>query len=59
MSGRYVRVGDTGTSAHVVPSTEEVGVLLTQVAPEGPTSPDVMRDFWTYAVRRPAGSSRP
>lgn len=57
--GRYGWVGGTGTTAHVVPSTGVVSVLLTQVAAEGPSTIDVMRDFWAYATHGPAGSSRP
>lgn len=48
--GRYGWVGGSGTSAHVVPSTGMVSVLLTQVAMTGPTPPDVMRAFWRYAA---------
>ncbi|MGW4201715.1 serine hydrolase domain-containing protein [Streptomyces sp. NPDC004726] len=44
--GRYGWVGGTGTAAHVVPSTGTVTILLTQVALTGPTSPQLMRDFW-------------
>ncbi|MFE7372928.1 serine hydrolase domain-containing protein [Streptomyces anulatus] len=48
--GRYGWVGGTGTTAHVVPSTGAVAVLLTQMEMSGPTAPQVMRDFWTYAA---------
>ncbi|MGW2212838.1 serine hydrolase domain-containing protein [Streptomyces sp. NPDC001781] len=44
--GRYGWVGGTGTTAHLVPATGKVTVLLTQVAMTGPTPPAVMRDFW-------------
>ncbi len=54
--GRYGWVGGTGTSAHIVPSTGSLAILLTQVAAEGPTAPQWMRDFWTYAAT--AGRSR-
>jgi CubicO group peptidase (beta-lactamase class C family) len=47
--GRYGWVGGTGTSAHVVPSTGTVGVLLTQVQMTGPTPQPLMRSFWRYA----------
>jgi CubicO group peptidase (beta-lactamase class C family) len=47
--GRYGWVGGTGTSAHVVPSTDTVGVLLTQVQMTSPTPPPLMREFWRYA----------
>ncbi|MFB7335164.1 serine hydrolase domain-containing protein [Streptomyces adustus] len=44
--GRYGWVGGTGTTAHVVPATGTVTVLLTQVAMTGPTPTPLMRDFW-------------
>jgi CubicO group peptidase (beta-lactamase class C family) len=47
--GRYGWVGGTGTSAHVVPSTGTVGILLTQLAMTGPTPTQLMREFWQYA----------
>jgi CubicO group peptidase (beta-lactamase class C family) len=47
--GRYGWVGGTGTSAHVAPSTNTVGVLLTQVQMTSPTPPPLMHDFWQYA----------
>lgn len=47
--GRYGWVGGTGTSAHVVPSTGTVAILLAQVG-GGPVTPRWMRDFWTYAA---------
>ncbi|KAB2590971.1 serine hydrolase domain-containing protein [Streptomyces arboris] len=48
--GRYGWIGGTGTTAHVIPATGTVGVLLTQVELAGPITPQVMRDFWTYAA---------
>ncbi|MEV4879407.1 serine hydrolase domain-containing protein [Streptomyces cyaneofuscatus] len=48
--GRYGWVGGTGTTAHVIPSTGTVAVLLTQMELAGPAAPQVMRDFWTYAA---------
>ncbi|NGO85076.1 serine hydrolase domain-containing protein [Streptomyces sp. 196(2019)] len=48
--GRYGWIGGTGTSAHVIPSTGTVAVLLTQMEPAGPAAPRLMRDFWTYAA---------
>ncbi|BFP53683.1 serine hydrolase [Streptomyces sp. CMC78] len=48
--GRYGWVGGTGTTAHIIPATGTVAVLLTQMAMSGPTAPQVMRDFWTYAA---------
>jgi CubicO group peptidase (beta-lactamase class C family) len=47
--GRYGWIGGTGTSAHVAPSTNTVGILLTQVQMTGPTPPPLMREFWQYA----------
>ena len=47
--GRYGWIGGTGTSAHVVPSTRTVGILLTQVQMAGPTPVPLMREFWQYA----------
>ncbi|WP_133911776.1 serine hydrolase domain-containing protein [Streptomyces sp. NBC_00582] len=44
--GRYGWVGGTGTTAHVVPATGTVTILLTQVAMENPTPTPLMRDFW-------------
>ena len=44
--GRYGWVGGTGTSAHVVPATGTVTILLTQVAMTSPTPTPLMRDFW-------------
>ncbi|MFF3995054.1 serine hydrolase domain-containing protein [Streptomyces cyaneofuscatus] len=48
--GRYGWIGGTGTTAHIIPSTGTVAVLLTQVELAGPVAPQVMRDFWTYAA---------
>jgi len=47
--GRYGWIGGTGTSAHVVPSTGTIGILLTQLQMTGPTSTQFMREFWRYA----------
>src|SRR5262249_53869804 len=47
--GRYGWVGGTGTTAHLVPSTGTVGVLLTQLQMTGPTPAPIMRRFWEYA----------
>ncbi|MFE6756332.1 serine hydrolase domain-containing protein [Streptomyces sp. NPDC057684] len=52
--GRYGWVGGTGTTAHLVPSTGAVGILLTQVEMTGPTPPTLMRDFWRYAAAETA-----
>jgi CubicO group peptidase (beta-lactamase class C family) len=51
--GRYGWIGGTGTSAHVAPSTQTVGVLFTQVQMTGPTPPPLMREFWRYAFGEP------
>jgi CubicO group peptidase (beta-lactamase class C family) len=48
--GRYGWVGGTGTTAHVIPSTGSVAILLTQVAATDPVPPAIMRDFWRYAA---------
>jgi CubicO group peptidase (beta-lactamase class C family) len=48
--GRYGWVGGTGTAAHLTPSTGTVAILLTQLSMSGPTPPQIMRDFWTYAA---------
>ena len=53
--GRYGWVGGTGTTAHLVPSTDTIGVLLTQVQMAGPTPTPVMRRFWQYAFGTAAG----
>lgn len=47
--GRYGWVGGTGTTAHIIPATGTVAVMLSQVAMAGPTPPVLMRDFWRYA----------
>ncbi|MCF3129531.1 serine hydrolase domain-containing protein [Streptomyces olivochromogenes] len=44
--GRYGWVGGTGTTAHLVPPTGTITILLTQVAMENPTPTPLMRDFW-------------
>ncbi|MFG2131930.1 serine hydrolase domain-containing protein [Streptomyces sp. NPDC048751] len=53
--GRYGWVGGTGTTAHVVPATGTVTILLTQVAMENPTPTPLMREFWrsTAAIGLP------
>jgi CubicO group peptidase (beta-lactamase class C family) len=51
--GRYGWVGGTGTTAHVMPSTGTVGVLLTQVQMAGPTPTPLMREFWQCAFSAP------
>jgi CubicO group peptidase (beta-lactamase class C family) len=49
--GRYGWVGGTGTSAHIIPSTGTVAILFSQVATDGPASPEWLPDFWRYAAR--------
>ncbi|MEU6066012.1 serine hydrolase domain-containing protein [Streptomyces sp. NPDC047082] len=44
--GRYGWVGGTGTTAHIVPPTGTITILLTQVAMQNPVAPPLMRDFW-------------
>ncbi|WP_427922608.1 serine hydrolase domain-containing protein [Streptomyces sp. cg40] len=44
--GRYGWIGGTGTTAHIVPPTGTVTILLTQVAMTGPTPMRLMREFW-------------
>ncbi|MFD9958939.1 serine hydrolase domain-containing protein [Amycolatopsis sp. NPDC058986] len=48
--GRYGWVGGTGTTAHVIPATGTVAVLLTQLAMTNPAPTPLMRDFWRYAA---------
>ncbi|MEW1582299.1 serine hydrolase domain-containing protein [Streptomyces microflavus] len=48
--GRYGWIGGTGTTAHIIPATGTVAVLLTQKELGGPVAPGMMRDFWTYAA---------
>jgi CubicO group peptidase (beta-lactamase class C family) len=53
--GRYGWVGGTGTTAHIVPPTGTITILLTQVAMRNPVPPPLMRDFWnctTSAAKR-------
>jgi CubicO group peptidase (beta-lactamase class C family) len=49
--GRYGWVGGTGTSAHIIPATGTVAVLLTQVGLDGPATPEHLFEFWRYAAR--------
>ncbi|MFF7209297.1 serine hydrolase domain-containing protein [Streptomyces sp. NPDC008238] len=48
--GRYGWIGGTGTAAHIVPATDTVTVLLTQVELTGPAAPATMRAFWAHAA---------
>ncbi|MFI6543892.1 serine hydrolase domain-containing protein [Streptomyces prunicolor] len=49
--GRYGWVGGTGTTAHIVPPTGTVTILLTQAGMANPTPTKVMRDFWRCTAR--------
>jgi CubicO group peptidase (beta-lactamase class C family) len=51
--GRYGWVGGSGTSAHVVPTTGTVAVLLTQREMTGPSSTPALHAFWRYAAGAP------
>ena len=48
--GRYGWVGGTGTTAHLVPSTGTVSIMMSQQEMAGPTPPALMRDIWRYAA---------
>ena len=48
--GRYGWVGATGTSAHLVPATGDIAILLTQRATDSPVPSSLMAEFWTYAA---------
>jgi CubicO group peptidase (beta-lactamase class C family) len=48
--GRYGWVGGTGTTAHIIPATGTVAIMLSQVEMAGPTPPATMRDFWRYVA---------
>ncbi|MGW3092137.1 serine hydrolase domain-containing protein [Streptomyces sp. NPDC001102] len=48
--GRYGWVGGTGTTAHIVPPTGAVAILLTQAGMADPTPTPVMRDFWRHVA---------
>ena len=49
--GRYGWTGGTGTSAHIVPATRTVAILLTQVGDTSPHRPAWQLDFWRHASR--------
>jgi CubicO group peptidase (beta-lactamase class C family) len=46
---RYGWIGGTGTTAHIDPASDTVGILLTQVQMTGPTPTALMREFWDLA----------
>jgi len=48
--GRYGWVGGTGTTAHIVPATGTVTILLSQRLMTSPTPPTLMREFWRHAA---------
>jgi CubicO group peptidase (beta-lactamase class C family) len=47
--GRYGWTGGTGTAAHLVPATDTVAILLTQVGVTSPGTPAWQEDFWRHA----------
>jgi CubicO group peptidase (beta-lactamase class C family) len=49
--GRFGWDGGYGTSAHLDPAEDMVGILMTQRAMESPMPPKVFRDFWTGAYQ--------
>jgi CubicO group peptidase (beta-lactamase class C family) len=48
--GRYGWVGGTGTSAHLIPSTGTVAILLTQVGVTSPIPTALQLDLWRGAA---------
>jgi CubicO group peptidase (beta-lactamase class C family) len=48
--GRFGWVGGTGTSGHLVPSTGETTIVLTQVCASKPGLLPIYRDTWTAAT---------
>jgi CubicO group peptidase (beta-lactamase class C family) len=49
--GRFGWDGGYGTSAHLDPAEDTIGILMTQRMMESPTPPKVFRDFWTAAYQ--------
>ena len=49
--GRFGWDGGYGTSAHLDPAENMIGILMTQRMMESPTPPRVSRDFWTGAYQ--------
>ena len=49
--GRFGWDGGFGTSAHLDPAEDMIGILMTQRMMESPTPPKVFRDFWTGAYQ--------
>jgi CubicO group peptidase (beta-lactamase class C family) len=48
--GRYGWTGGTGTSAHLIPATGTVNILLTQVGVTSPDPTPQLLDFWRAAA---------
>lgn len=49
--GRFGWDGGYGTSAHLDPAEDMVGILMTQRMMDSPVPPRVFRDFWTSAYQ--------
>ena len=49
--GRFGWDGGYGTSAHLDPAEDMIGILMTQRLMESPVPPKVFRDFWTGAYQ--------
>jgi CubicO group peptidase (beta-lactamase class C family) len=49
--GRFGWDGGYGTSAHLDPAEDMIGILMTQRMMESPMPPKVFRDFWTTAYQ--------
>ncbi|MEA2804050.1 MAG: hypothetical protein QOE49_4145, partial [Rhodospirillaceae bacterium] len=48
---RYGWDGGYGTSGHLDPAEDMVGILMTQRMMESPQAPRVFTDFWTSAYQ--------
>jgi CubicO group peptidase (beta-lactamase class C family) len=49
--GRFGWDGGYGTSAHLDPAEDMIGILMTQRLMDAPVPPRVFRDFWTSAYQ--------
>jgi CubicO group peptidase (beta-lactamase class C family) len=49
--GRFGWDGGYGTSAHLDPAEDMIGILMTQRMMDSPVPPRVFRDFWTTAYQ--------
>ena len=49
--GRYGWTGGTGTTAHVIPATGTVAIMLTQVGMDSPVALALYKAFWSYSTR--------